>query len=611
MVGLPYDSTKSPVSFAHNAMRQPGATVATVLSSLVPPPMASLPLLTDPSARPGQWVRYTAMVQDVWDTELFVASSPDGQSAILTENAVASSHHAAQLAERLPLYLVSVPGETDWVRGDHRPPANPSAIPVVSLPQSNPSFKLKRTRDDVEMADEAAEAEAAALSASTPIPTSTIPASASRPPPCPARLSRPSLSDKRVKPTSQDSQISSATLPALTIGLNTPDVGAVSASAVVAKLYDVGREGQAVAPALNSVVEVVGVVQDGVDFCATPDDAFAAEVVARNPRNVRRLHVVRWRVVPAHEGNPLVARLGVNAISSARADAAGAAHHLRTLLVRYLASALLGDILAAEYVLLALVARPVRTGAQLLGKLSVNVVLPTCANSNVAPRFLRALRHICSRVVAVDVNIASMNSAEIYPRKDYELNRLKAGRLQLAAGTCLVTDETQLTHGRLAERGVKNIRALASVAQRATAPLDFQYYESEMEMQCSTILLTQRGKSVIGGDVVVRVCENKEVSLPDWESSDADTVEKMRLSLTLLAEYGDFDISQEASDEVANAYVEARKKGLAKDGQESLQRWLSVARCCARSFGEQKLSLERWKYALALEQSREARVVNK
>lgn len=597
MVGLPCDSITTPVAFAHKSMRQSGATVAGVLSTLTFPPLSSIPSISDPSVSAGQWARFTAMVQDVWDTEWFVASSPEGQSALLTENAVASSHDAAVLAERLPVYLVSVPGETDWARGSDCLPA----VPSVSASAS--ATKLKRKRDETDniestVADENIDLNEGKVQATV---------SSARPP-------RPNDTLKRskagVEADAFDQPLLSGSAAANVIGLNSPDVGAASATAVVAKLYCVGYDGFSGAPPINSVIEVVGVVQDGLDVGSAADDAFAAEIIARNPRNVRRLHVVSWRTVTACEANPLVAELGVHAIPSARMDAASAAHHMRPQLIQFLASAMMGDLLAAEYVLLALLARPVRTGAQLLGKLSVNVVFPENVGTEVPSRFVRALRYLCPRVVVVDVSIASLNSSDVYPRKDYELNRLKAGRLQIAPGTCLVTDESRLTNGQLAERGMKNLRALASVVQRATAPLDFQYYESQMEVHCCTVMISRGGKSIINGDVVVRVHENKEVSYPNWESTDRDIVRKMRLALTLLAENGEFDITQEASDDVATAYVEARKQGRAKDGQESLQRWLNVARCSARSFGQNKLSLELWKYAIGLERAREDRITN-
>lgn len=586
MVGDPCDATPNPVETAHTAIQQPNATVTQALASLTPPPLHAIPTLTDSAAKVGQWVRYTAMVQDIWDMELYVAKAPDGQSGLLVENAAASTHEGAQLAERLPVYLVSLPGETDWVRASHNG-GNAGSIPTYSTAAAprTPSV-LKRTRSDVEMEDSAEpEQEAPVTSARPPVPARSF------------------TSDKRSKPSNGYVQAISA--PAVApMGLNTPVHDQHAASAVVAKLY--GLEGTS--PPLNTVMEVVGILQDGVDVGTASDDAFAAELVARNPRNVKRVHVVSFREVSAWELNPLVAQIGASGLEAARREVTAAAQGIREILIKYFASVLMGDVLAAEYLVMALLSRPVRTGTQLLGKLSVNVVLPASAGDEVASRLIRAIRNVCACVVQIDVNIASMNSVEIFARKDYDLNRLKAGCLQLASGSCLISNETTLSHGRLAERGVKNMRALNSVSKRSVSPVDFQYYESEVEVQCCTVLLSRGGKSIIESDAVVRVCEDTSMGLMDWESYHGDLIGKMRMALTLMAEDGKFDIMESASDEVANAYVEARKNGHAKDGQESLQRWLSVARCGARLFGEAVLSAERWRYALILEQKREARV---
>lgn len=67
----------------------------------------------------------------------------------------------------------------------------------------------------------------------------------------------------------------------------------------------------------------------------------------------------------------------------------------------------------------------------------------------------------------------------------------------------------------------------------------------------------------------------------------------MRLGLGLLSEHGEFHIWDAALNEIAATFVEARKEGLAKDGQERLPRLLSVVRYCMLSFGEKASSVER------------------
>lgn len=51
------------------------------------------------------------------------------------------------------------------------------------------------------------------------------------------------------------------------------------------------------------------------------------------------------------------------------------------------------------------------------------------------------------------MSIDNMNTLRLIPSKDYNLNRLTAGMLQLAAGTHLVLNETALHQGQLSQAG--------------------------------------------------------------------------------------------------------------------------------------------------------------
>ncbi|CAN8069343.1 unnamed protein product [Agarophyton chilense] len=580
MVGITTNFTKEPVVSAHTLINQPGTLVDSVLSTLIPPPLKLIPYVDDPRAKVGTWVRFDALVQDIWDSELFVKSSPEGHSGLLVENAAASDHPAAELCERLPVYLVSLPGQTRWTK--------PDPFLSLSLPRvSNRIGGQKRLREaDEPMCDAILEE-----SHSAPSTIST---------------SYPEMQVNSKRPcTNGVSEV-----PALPcIGLNLPVSNQPGAIAIVAKLYDADKARDL---KINTMVQVVGVLQNGLEFALNgsmdQNDPLQAEVIARNPGNVKRLHVVQWREMEPWELNPLTKTLGTKGIIEAKKEAKSMAGGLRELLVRYLSSALYNDSLAAEYLLMCLLSRPIRTnGGNVLGKLSINLVLPNDSSLEVSEELTKAIRHLCPTVVDIDVNISSLNATEVYPRKDYDMNRLKAGALQMAAGTCLIGNESKMTNGELAERGVKNIRALSSVSQRCSMPIDFMYYESEVGVDCCTVLVSKGGKSIVSADVIVRVKPNLGLECQGFRAYSPDLIRKLRLAVALFAEDGEFDISLEATRDVEKVYVEARRRGEAKDGQETLQKWLSVARCCARTFGENSLSIDRWRYAVNLERRREQR----
>lgn len=79
------------------------------------------------------------------------------------------------------------------------------------------------------------------------------------------------------------------------------------------------------------------------------------------------------------------------------------------------------------------------------------------------------------------LSLSVMNTWRFSPRKDYTLNRLVAGALQLAPGTHLLVDETALEPGRLSEVGVQNLAALGHVIQQQSVTYDFQFHKTEFE----------------------------------------------------------------------------------------------------------------------------------
>ncbi|CDF33233.1 unnamed protein product [Chondrus crispus] len=591
MVGLSFEATPDPVAASHHAIHQAGATVSSALSALQVPPLSAIPFIDSPTARPGRWAQCLAMVQDIWDAELFVASSPEGDSGLLVENAAATNDTRAKLSERLPVYLVSPPGEAAWIREAR----NPSCLYPTPNPSAN-SSRTKRTREDRDATEDQSMQEA---------PSATAPGT---PAANGAASSSEATTDKRPRPSAQgDGKNGSVGL-----GLNHPVLGQAGAFAVVAKLYDAtaGRELK-----VNTLVRVVGILQEAMPV-ASGNDAFAEEFAARNPEIVKRLHVVQMRGAEEWEINPataaLVANGGQQALAEARQELKAVLPGVRDMLIKYLSSALCDDTVAAEYLLMCLLSRPAQRteGGDAIGKLSLNLVVPkevSDSQPDFSSQLSKAIENVVNAVVPVELSIASLNARELYPKKDYTLNRLKAAPLQLAGGAVLLADETRLSNGHLAERGLRNVRALSSLAKQCTAPLDFQYYETEILVQCCPVFVSKGSKSIIPADVVVRIKPDTGLKLQKWDSYNEDLLRKMRLAMALLTEQGEFDISEGASKAVENEYVAARKSGQAKDGQATLQSWLALARCCSRSFGEAVLTPERWSHARQLEAKRAER----
>lgn len=544
----------------------------------------------------GTWARFVGMVQDVWDAELFVLRDGQGRSALLDE--VVSGGDACPdgtmnnhiLGERLPVYLVAPPGLTEWAAALYE--QNRS---VLDLPSPSDNVRRpKRQRD--EKAGERIDLETVAATNSSESDSQVD------------RAMKKQLCGQGPK--------SELGIPHPGMGLNTPHIdteGVAPFPAVIAKLYE-NIPGNALK--VHTLVEVIGVLHSGpfvqppaVDGCCNAEDMFTAESTARNPVGIPRLHVVKMRVLDGSAAlNPLLATVN---IVDARADLRlNAMPSMRDVLVRYLASSLGDDMLAAEYVLMSLLGRPsLRSEAGgVMGRLTLNIIFPSDSDEDACTEFISALKAVVPALVRVPINVPSLNVVELYPRKDYDANRLCASPLQLPTGCVLIGDETDLDNGQLQDRGVKNVRALSSVATKAMLPVDFHYYESGLLFDANAIFVSKGCKSIIPLDVGVRVNPSESLKLHSWRSYEAELLKKMRMALSLLAENGTFDIPEPVSRVVEDSFVAARKNGSipGNDGQEVLSRWLGVARTAARSFGEDSLSQDRWTYVLDLENRRQA-----
>jgi hypothetical protein len=518
----------------------------------------------------------------------------------------------------LPIYLVAAPGLTPWAQSAMKGPADLAA--KISPEGSAPGLRAssKRPRDDVPrgplddgnlMPVSGAAGVDAAMFEPNSEPDVTCPADA---------IKRPAIGSPN------NDQLHPG------LGRNLPVVPRPGAPvgapcAVVAKLYDAQRSIR-----LHTLVEVVGVLHPGPPGRVHPDisdegkdDWLAGE--DRNPAGIPRIHVVSMRVLDDDSPDPLCPLIGALAQSQSvpREDALRelketAMPTMREIILKYLASAIGGDLVAAEYLLYTLVGRPVirPPAGGVLGKLTLNLVLPDGAQAHNADDIVAALEALVPALVRLRVTVPNLNLTELYPKKDYTANRLQAAPLQLPSGCLLVADETALDNGKLLERGVKNVRAVAMAAQKAVVPVDFQYYESELHFNGNALLLSKACKAVVPGDAVVRVmAAADDMGLQSWRTYDSAIMHKMRLTLSLLAEDGKFTIPQETTRAIEDTFVEARKCGaIGADPEQVLSRWLAVARTAARSFGEDSLSIDRWNYVINLERqvdSRHAATISK
>lgn len=376
--------------------------------------------------------------------------------------------------------------------------------------------------------------------------------------------------------------------PAGVVAQKTPLPEKGSASALM-KLYD-GALADSVR--VTDVVEVVGILgyekfTGGSDFDAPVLDAPLVPVI----------HVIFLAQAPLTQ--------------PPKPDEAPSHGETEAALVAYLASALEGDTVAARAVFYALLAhvRGQRAGVT-LGTLSVN--LSGLSEQSDVPKMLsHALALLVPALVEQPLSIGALNAGRFFPSSDGDV--LRAGRLQLAKGTTLLIDETQLQEGTLADTGVRNVRSLTTLLHTHKLGYAFPFNEYEFDTDMSIIILSST-KSMIPTDVRVVHCPSTgSTSASSGTSEPAvptpDELANWRAHI-LSARQADLPALPEAlAKQITEEFVAARRSApQGATSQEDLQRRLNLARLSALAKGSE-LDEQVWRSVVQLDEQILTRLV--
>jgi len=247
----------------------------------------------------------------------------------------------------------------------------------------------------------------------------------------------------------------------------------------------------------------------------------------------------------------------------------------RSALMNYLREALDGDVLAAEFLLLALIARiHVRRTGLTVGTLSLNLSNVVEGGHGLAHALAALVPALVDQTLRLDV----LNDvrAPLFVQNTETGNQ--AGRLQLESGTCVLVDEVCMGEGELREHGMRNIRALAAVLQSHTLPYVFPYSEYDMPTDLNVVVLST-GKSLLPTDiqVPVRPASGKVFKISNTApSAEPSLLDAWRLYL-LERRSANVTIPEAVSEHIQADFVERRKSS--SYAQEDLQRCLGIARC--------------------------------
>ncbi|XP_010517485.1 PREDICTED: mini-chromosome maintenance complex-binding protein-like [Camelina sativa] len=535
--------------------------------------LSQVPILDSSSIKwlqPNTLVRFRGMIQDMLGNEFYAGACKDGATWRTNKFSDVSqfpegSPTDLQVWERRLLYCVPVPGQNQWTECSSQELRNR----FLDLTGQN---REKRVRVDEEMTDSMESNTSEAGINGSPFKKMKV---------------------GEATPSTSESQVpQSSGLPPAT---NTDSLPCL------VKMYD-SPESEL---KLNDVVEFLGVLtfdpnvmMDTDSLDEISDDLSEAESVQMPSRKVPRLHCLIHRKLETQHflhGSSLFTETKSPQIFK----------EIRESLMKYLTGLLGNDHIAAQFLLLHLLSKVHgRVDNVAVGKLSLNLIH---LNKESMPIFgtqlSNALKNLLPFTQSVPLTIEYLNTASFGPKKDYGINRLMPGVLQIADGTHLILDETELQPGTLNSVGVENANLLKNLLECQKVEYDFQYYKMEMASDVQMLIFSEGKSNIMPADLVLPFQPSQVNSL---EVITPETAEAWRCYLATCKSLS-HSIGQELQQVVENDLVAARQTDRSL-GSQDLSRLLTMARMMSVSYGETTLSLEHWQMVLELERLRKERL---
>ncbi len=188
---------------------------------------------------------------------------------------------------------------------------------------------------------------------------------------------------------------------------------------------------------------------------------------------------------------------------------------LRREIINIFTELLLGDALAAEYLLMHLMSHVfMRRDVTILGKFALNLAnIPkpiVACSGTFAQSFYKALTQLFTMGHLFELTCDSLNKSNLIPNKDYNKNKLVTGMLQLPEQFHLVIDETQLNTGKLDQKGLMNFNSISDIIKWQKVGYDFSYHQQEFNTNMKVLTLSE-SKSILPFDFQVKLQPNVDM----------------------------------------------------------------------------------------------------
>lgn len=549
--------------------------------------------------KPNCLVKFRCLIQDMFDPEFYMGvyetTEPSTKNKVLkcgkykdvADSGIDFNSDKTVTAERQTFYCVPIPGENTWVKDCYAASSQARVIPSTSYTP----VRQKRSYE---------EDEGDAMDTQQTEPQ--------------AQTQHYGNGDCKRQETEAPSHQPSTTTP---LDLNFPLPGEKGPSCLV-KVYEDWDKFK-----VNDMLEVFGVLSvspalsalaDEKESCALLDPSDSMETAEEQrvhcpPASlVPRLHVLHAQ--PLCHNNPLLPPGPLGDNSAFLSSVLSEFPSVRSGLLSYLSHVLLGDAVAAEYLILHLISTVYsRRDVLPLGKFTLNLSgCPTgCSYTD---RLYQVIQQLVPSSFYLPMSLQNMNQMRLVPKKDYTANRLVSGVLQLSNNTSLFLDETRLEQGQLDTTGVRNVTALGNLISWQKVDYDFNYHQ--MEFPCNiNVLVSSEGRSLLPSDCQVHLqaqvaltqVEGYLSGLPQMTSAQ---INRFRTYLSV-ARLLDYNISDQMTKAVEDDFVDMRKDDPQSVSAEDLHRLLVVARLLCLSVGETALSRDSWFKAKLLETERRSR----
>ncbi|KZT66826.1 hypothetical protein DAEQUDRAFT_694992 [Daedalea quercina L-15889] len=292
----------------------------------------------------------------------------------------------------------------------------------------------------------------------------------------------------------------------------------------------------------------------------------------------------------------------------------------RSQLVRWIAEeALGGDIDAAEWVLLACIARVQSRNPPLLPPSLTIAHFPPppptpSTNAELAvpmPTLSAVLAELLPLTHTLPLSLSMLNKEPFVPEsKDEDLH---SGALQLPQGTVLLVTEGGIQEGKLVDRGVLNIRALQEVMATQTLSYAFPFSAFSFPTDISCIVLSEGSKTAFfKTDISVPLRVERTPAgiatlykpAESIRMPDAERLAAFR-DLVVGARSGKMQVSAETSEHIQQDFVRDRQQDQSITSGDLIRR-MTVAKLLALSMHEPSLSVDVWERAKACDERRRA-----